>query len=334
MKPASLKKIALNLLKAFVAIGLLWLIVARTGFTTDAFFDVLYKTRPAWFMASLPGVLVVLWIKAFRWHLLMKQRDIHFPRQKSFIAYLTSFFIGLLTPGRFGEIVKVYYIRALPGAGLFKSFQSVIADRFYDLYFLFSAGLLSYVLIFKENQPAFILSAIIAGVLGLLLLWLILRFFKPKDPSRGFAGFLHGSLSLLTGSHSLIPWLTTLLAYLAYFFQSWLIARSLGIDIGFMSLSAIMTLTSVVLLLPVTWAGMGTREFSLVMLMAPYGVASEQALAFSLLQFSSSFLIGGLTGLALWFRLPIPMQDLKKDYTALQELFKSRKNKNPSSTPH
>ncbi|MDK2909880.1 MAG: glycosyltransferase 2 family protein [Bacteroidales bacterium] len=317
-----LKKILLNLLKAAVAIGLLWLIVARTGFALDTFVEVISKTRLVWFLPSLPGVLIVLWIKAWRWHLLMRNQHIFFAQSKSFIAYLTSFFIGLLTPGRFGEIVKVYYVRSLPGAGLFRSFQTVIADRFYDLYFLFAYGIVSYFLIFNDYSSISLFSSIGAGLLGLPMLWLLLKFIKPKDPSKGLIGFLHGSLAMITGMRSAHTWFITFFAYLAYFAQSWLIARSLDISIDFISLSAIMTLTSVVLLLPVTWAGMGTREFSLVMLMALFGVSSEKAIAFSLLQFTSSFLVGGLTGLALWFHMPIPKEELKKDYDSILKFFR------------
>ncbi|MGC8865817.1 MAG: lysylphosphatidylglycerol synthase transmembrane domain-containing protein [Bacteroidales bacterium] len=326
MKSAPIKKIATNLLKALVALGLLGLVVTRTGFTLEAFVNTLKNSSFPWLAASLPGVLIILYIKAYRWHLLLRQKAIHFSPQKSYIAYLTSFFIGLLTPGRFGEIVKVYYVRALPEAGLFKSFQTVIADRFYDLYFLLSAGLISYLLIFREQQPHWIQAAIWAFPAALILLWMLLKAWRPSNPAQGFFGFLHGSLHLLTGASSLFPWLSTLLAYLAYFLQSWFIARSLHLNIDFLSLSAIMVLTSVVLLLPVTWAGMGTREFSLVMLMALYGISSEQALAFSLLQFTSSFLIGGLTGLAFWFHMPIPRAELRKDYEAIQKLLRFNKN--------
>lgn len=317
-----LKKILLNLLKAAVAIGLLWLTMTRTGFTLDTFIEEISKTRLIWFLPSLPGVLVVLWIKAWRWYLLMRNQSIFFTQSKSFIAYLTSFFIGLLTPGRFGEIVKVYYVRSLPGAGLFRSFQTVIADRFYDLYFLFAYGIVSYFLVFNDYPTTSLFSSIGAGLLGLPLLWLLLKFIQPKDPSKGLIKFLHGSLAMITGRRSVRTWFITIFAYLVYFAQSWLIVRSLDISIDFISLSAIMTLTSIVLLLPVTWAGMGTREFSLVMLMALFGVASDKAIAFSLLQFASSFLVGGLTGLALWFRLPIPKEELMKDFKAIRNLMK------------
>lgn len=324
MKSVSFRKIAINLLKALVGLGLLWLVVTRTGFTPGAFVITLKSTRLLWLAASLPGVLIILYIKAFRWHLLLRQKDIQFSPQKSYIAYLTSFFIGLLTPGRFGEIVKIYYVRSLPNAGLFNSFQTVIADRFYDLYFLLAAGLTSYLLIFKEHHPHLVRAALVAFPAALFLLWLLLKAWRPSNPSQGIFGFLHGSLNLLTGPSSLLPWLSTLVAYLTYFLQSWFIARSLQLNIDFLSLSAIMVLTSVVLLLPITWAGMGTREFSLVMLMALYGISSEQALAFSLLQFTSSFLIGGLTGLIFWFYMPIPQAELRKDYEAIQKVLRFR----------
>ena len=40
-----------------------------------------------------------------------------------------------------------------------------------------------------------------------------------------------------------------------------------------------------VLMLPISWSGLGVREGSLILLLRPYGVAPEDAVALSLLVF-------------------------------------------------
>lgn len=318
------RQIALNLLKTGIAVFLLGYVIQGTGFSFQGFTEVIKQTRAFWFIMSLPGVLLVLWVKSYRWYLLMRTEGIRYPLPQTYAAYLTSFFIGLLTPGRFGEIVKVYYVRNLPGSGLFKAFQTVISDRFFDLYFLLAAGAVSWAFIMHPDDN--LIKGLVAGfaVGGLLVARLFI--FMIRNRHQGFWGFVHYSLKPITGFSSAKNWGITLLAYFLYYAQSFFIAKSLGIEIGFLWLAAIMTLTSAILLLPVTFAGFGARELSLVMLLALWGIPSETAVAFSLLQFVSSFAVGGVTGMAFWFWNPVPMAALREDYRHLRRLL-GKKNK-------
>lgn len=316
--PIRIRSIAINLLKTGIALFLLAYVIKGTGFSFQGFAEVLKQTKASWFIISLPGVLMVLWVKSYRWYLLMRAEGIRYPMPQTYAAYLTSFFIGLLTPGRFGEIVKVYYVRNLPGSGLFKAFQTVISDRFFDLYYLLAVGGVSWAFIMLPDNT--LIKYLAAGLAfgGLIIARVFI--FVIRNRHHGFWGFLHYSLKPITGFASAKNWGMTLLAYLLYYAQSYLIAKSLGIDIGFLWLSAVMTLTSAILLLPVTFAGFGARELSLVMLLAHWGIPSETAVAFSLLQFVSSFAVGGLTGMAFWFWNPIPMAALRQDYQHLRRL--------------
>lgn len=109
----SFKNTLSQLLKALVAVGLIWLIIGKTGFTFKEFLDILKGINLWMYSLALPGVLIVLWLKSRRWHYLMKTEGIHYDTTNTYKSYLTSYSIGLLTPGRFGEIVRVYYIRDL-----------------------------------------------------------------------------------------------------------------------------------------------------------------------------------------------------------------------------
>ena len=236
---------------------------------------------------------------------------------------MTSFFIGLLTPGRFGEIVKVYYIRNLSSSGLRGAFQTVLADRFFDLYFLLAAGGVSWVLLYQSQEGLLLGLSFGMALAGLLVLAIVLK--TLKNFKNAWISFVRDSLFPLAGSRSLKNWGVTLLAYLLYYLQSYVIALSLHIQIGFAELSAVMTLTSAILLLPVTFAGFGAREMSLVVMLGLFQVKPETAVAFSLLQFVSSFAVGGLTGLLFWRWNPVPLESLRQDYQHLKELLKGKK---------
>ena len=48
-----------------------------------------------------------LYFKSLRWNLLLRQQAIFYSKTESFLIYMSSLYIGFLTPGRLGEFVKV-----------------------------------------------------------------------------------------------------------------------------------------------------------------------------------------------------------------------------------
>ena len=78
----------------------------------------------------------------------------------------------------------------------------------------------------------------------------------------------------------------------------WLLARSLGIDVGFWNLAWIRGALVFLQLLPITVGGLGVREISLVAMLGLLGIGEAPALAFSLIIFAVT--VGaGLIGFAL-----------------------------------
>ena len=76
---------------------------------------------------------------------------------------------------------------------------------------------------------------------------------------------------------------------------SYLLILSLKIDISFYDLAWIRTIVSVLIMLPISFSGLGVREGSLIFLLGNYGVKSELAMAYSLLLFFN-MILASLTG--------------------------------------
>ena len=49
--------------------------------------------------------------KALRWKYILKIQHIHYSLIHSYLIYLSGLFIGILTPGRVGDFVKIYYLK-------------------------------------------------------------------------------------------------------------------------------------------------------------------------------------------------------------------------------
>lgn len=82
-------------------------------------------------------------------------------------------------------------------------------------------------------------------------------------------------------------------------------ARALDLDLGFLTVAWMRVAVHAVMLLPISIAGLGVRESTLVLLAAPYGLTASEAVAWSFLMFAGTLLAALLGGLnearGLWF---------------------------------
>ena len=61
-----------------------------------------------------------LFIKSFRWNLLLKKQGINYSFLHSFMVFLNSLYVGLITPGRIGEFIRVIYLKQDKGVSISK----------------------------------------------------------------------------------------------------------------------------------------------------------------------------------------------------------------------
>ncbi len=76
----------------------------------------------------------------------------------------------------------------------------------------------------------------------------------------------------------------------------WILARSLGLGVSWLTLGWTRAAAMLLVILPVSLSGLGVREAAVVFLLRPYGVASADALALSLLLFGTVVMVPGLVG--------------------------------------
>ena len=82
-------------------------------------------------------------LKAVRWCWLLQGQGISYGIGRATVAYFSSIFLGLLTPGRLGEFVKMLHVSQDCGISTGRAFSSVLADRLCDFYFLSLVGVMA-----------------------------------------------------------------------------------------------------------------------------------------------------------------------------------------------
>jgi len=76
-----------------------------------------------------------------------------------------------------------------------------------------------------------------------------------------------------------------------------MVARSVGIAVPFTDLGLVRSCVGILTTIPLSIGGFGIREGTLIVLLAPYGVAARMAVAFSLLTFARGLVYAALGGI-------------------------------------
>ncbi len=322
-------KIKLNsLIKITGTIAILLFLFWKVKFNAAGFGEILRSVHFSYFLVSLFGVLIVLGIKSYRWRLLIRNEGAEYSAYKAFAAYMASDAIGIVTPGRIGEIARLYYVRQDTPISFYAAFKTIVSDRIFDFTILGWFGLSGMLFYFKTfgNYPGLyyalgVLLLFITGyVFVIRFLALLLRFGKVRRLP--VVRFIYESFLAVLGKRSPAMWAITLLAYFMYFGFSWFIMIALHLTPSYMDVAFIMSIMSLSTIIPLSVAGFGTREATLVLLFSYYGLASETAISFSLMHFTAFFLWGGLIGLVFWLLMPISLQQVKDDSKSIFLLFK------------
>ncbi len=75
-----------------------------------------------------------------------------------------------------------------------------------------------------------------------------------------------------------------------------LVADALGLDLSLATIAWTRSAAVLIAILPISIAGLGVREGAMVVLLAPYGIAAADGLAYALLAFATTILAVGLLG--------------------------------------
>jgi uncharacterized protein (TIRG00374 family) len=234
--------------------------------------------------------------------------------------------LGVVTPGRIGELIKVYFLKD-QGHSVFRSFFSVILDRIIDIFIL----LLLATLIFFFFLPEIGVYLVIFG--AMLLIPIIFIFllidqrsylhrvfgklikklipFDFNDYNRfDFNKFWQGIRNLKRGDT--ISFFVYLVAgWFFYFAARYFIALSMGLELSFVDVATISVLVAIVSILPISIAGLGTREITVIYLFGLFNINKETALLFSLLIFTIDLIITSL-GLIPYLKESLLINRVKK----------------------
>lgn len=269
-------------------------------------------------LLALALAFPMLLLKTYCWNYIQRVQGIRYDIGDSFLMYCSALYVGLLVPGRVGDIARVLYLKK-DGHSLGKSFTSVFLDRLSDLLFLLAFACLGSLFFFALLEQQFIILGIgLLGICGLLLIifktkltrrllkkaFLVIIPEKYRSSLRiHFQDFIN-DLKLYDLRNYSVILLITALSWLVYFVQMYILALGVGMHVSPYYLSLVVTIVGLVTILPASISGIGTRDVALIVLLSPLLIPREQIIIFSALILAMS-LFAVLVGFVCWLIKPL-----------------------------
>lgn len=251
-------------------------------------------------------------IRSWRWQKIMDTQKMHYSLKESFLMYGSGSFIGIATPGKIGDFSKMAHLKK-DNHSMTGAFLGNFLDKFSDLVFavLFTAiGVfyLPFLPPFNFNYYALIKWGVIIAVAISLIGPVV--FLKNRGLIINFIlDIISGIRGIKTKSYFSI-FFSTAVAWFTYYIIIYSNALSIGIgqEIGFFYLSFAATMIIFAGLVPISILGIGTRDATLVFMLAPFGISKEKIIAFSFL-ILLSYIYLSLIYLYCWLKKPIALTD-------------------------
>jgi len=303
-------------------IGIIIFIIILTRINLSETLEILSNVKIHFYIIAVILLIPVFAIKAWRWNLIKKVQHMNYPVKDSILKYFTGLYVGLVTPGRVGEFVKVLYLtRDKHSFG--RSLLSVFLDRLFDLAFLIIFSYLSIIVFMNFFLEQFYLISIILAVslFAVIILFtnkkllkkilkLIFKIFIPskyKDKVRNHFYEFYSDTKLFNKKTLFILFIITTISWLIYFVQIYMLALALNINIPLIYLIASINIAGLFTLLPISISGIGTRDITLVFLFSLLGISQEFAVSLSVLMLSM-FVFAAIFGLIAWSIKPIKLK--------------------------
>jgi uncharacterized protein (TIRG00374 family) len=260
--------------------------------------------------------LPVVHLKVVRWWGLLAARGYRYSLGRTYAAVLSSLYLGMLTPGRVGDALRIQYVHREIDTPYAEGLGATLMDRFCDLYVLAAVAALGTVHFASVLRSDLAYATWVAVAIALVAPLLLLA----KGPTelfgrvlRRFAERWHASFDgLLTALRALVrkslvlalP--LTIGAFAINYAQGWLIARAIGIELSYVDVAGLLSATSLLGLMPISISGVGVRELFLALVFPALGFLPAQGVAFGLLVFLCINFATVIAGFIAWQVAPPP----------------------------
>lgn len=249
------------------------------------------------------------WMMGLRWRLLNPDVTGELSGWQYFRLLMISKPYNLIMPGALGgDLVRIGLTMKTVKTGRADNFIAIITDRFVGLFSVMLLGTTS--LIFMADIPEKkvfyrIFGLVLSGFLFFLMVATNKRFIGKLESCFDASGVIGEKINILIKSWKngleffkrnykrvVMAFLICVPVHVTAFGIAFVVAKYLGIEIGFVDICMVFSLVWVITTIPITISGLGVRELSLVYFLSFYGVEGEKAAALSVYLYIITIALG------------------------------------------
>ncbi|MBN2067997.1 MAG: flippase-like domain-containing protein [Candidatus Diapherotrites archaeon] len=254
------------------------------------------------FAVVLALVVPILLLKGLKQQILVSAVGKRLSLVENTRVWLIGFFFGSVTPAKAGDFLRAHYLNKCCGLSLGAGLAATAMERILDLLFMFLAAVLGLLFFSLEFSIGIEVISVLVGflflfVIGLAVLsrkrWVsfllrpIFKFLLPEKFKErfksGFHDFYNSIFPLVKKRQAMLTLaVLTVGSWLLIIFQYYLIAVSLQLPVSFELILSVMPAILLIEALPISFAGVGTRDATTIFLLGFAGIAAASAVSFSL----------------------------------------------------
>jgi uncharacterized protein (TIRG00374 family) len=279
------------------------------------------RTARLWYMPlGIGTTLIVYWLMAYRWRLILAARGYRPAIRSLFVYYLIGSFFSNFVPGGSvsTDVVRMLYVNREVRDRAYVV-TTLLYDRFLGMFVLLLVGMIA-AIASRSYLPAgmlrycmeavfivavlillFLMSEYLAGRLSAFALY-IGRLIGLEGLARGAARVLDAMSEVRGRTDIILQTLgVSLLTRIAWTAGFVIVAQAMNLGLGVILLFAFIAIVDLIRMLPITPNGLGLREGAMVLLLGQVGIGHERALMFSLLSFAPLLVLAIVGGLIYMF---------------------------------
>jgi uncharacterized protein (TIRG00374 family) len=306
-----------TLVKIAVSVGLLVFLLSRLNHVE--LLNQVARAQPHWLVLALALYFVAILLGVFKWQLLVRVQRLGVSYSDLATYTFTGLFLGNVLPSNIGgDVVRVYALaRAVKQTEA--ALTSVVVDRLMGLVAFFcvalvNVGLVALLVTNAAQIEAIEIATVVAATLLTIACALLFSRRVARQVGRAFALPMLARLKpraqrlyhaiqtfrfnyVILAMNVLVS--TSIIVVATFVWYS--VALALGLDIPLLYFFLFNPLIAFVLMLPISFNGLGPKEATAVFFFGLVGVPSESAFALSLL-FHAIVILTSLPGGVLWWR--------------------------------
>jgi uncharacterized protein (TIRG00374 family) len=289
-------------------ISILFLYLALRGLKLGDFWQAVKTARYWWILPGIAVYFVGVWVRAWRWHYLLK--PIKAVRTRVMFPITCIGYMGNnIYPARAGEVLRAVVLKRREGVSVSASLATVIVERIFDgvvmLGFVFvnlpelaklaaaNSGFVGDLQtlslwgagIFAAALGVFLLAAMFPQVTARIGQWFIDRLL-PKRLREKTSGILHkfldGLASLRSPLNVLMVFFTSVLIWLLETGKYWFVMHAFNFEVSFFALMLMNGVVNLATTVPSAPGYIGTFDAPGIAVLGAYGVEQPVAAGYTL----------------------------------------------------